>query len=149
MWYWVTIVGIVCDIGQTIKDGMSKTPQYKDSIIREIPGKSSLYLNLLIIKNSIKTSVLQKYHEASPCTTKKLKVKAPKPIFLVFGKSYLNKTWSSVLNSTYPLSLIPTPCSLSPSTVPFKKFMWWFFFFSLLLLLLLPSKSKVNSYSLA
>ena len=34
------------------------------------------------------------------------------------------KTWSSVSNSTsvlpfipYPLSLIPTPCSLSPSTV--------------------------------
>ena len=37
----------------------------------------------------------------------------------------------------YPLSLIPTPWSLSPSTVPFQKFRWGLFFLSLFLLFLL------------
>ena len=49
-----------------------------------------------------------------------------------------------------PLSLIPTPSSLSPSTVPFKKFRWGFFLLLLLsllllMMLLLLSQAKVKS----
>ena len=43
----------------------------------------------------------------------------------------------------YPLSLSPTPCSLSPSAVPCQKFRWGFLSLSLLLLLL--SQAKVKS----
>ena len=63
-------------------------------------------------------------------------------------KKKRNKTWSSVSNSTlvlpfipYHLSLIPTPCSLSPSTVPFTKFRWGLLWLWLLWL----SQAKVKS----
>ena len=61
------------------------------------------------------------------------------------------KTWSSVSNSTlilpfipypFPLSLIPTPCFLSPSTVPFTKFRWGLLSFLRLWLWLSPAKVK-------
>ena len=46
----------------------------------------------------------------------------------------------------YPLSLIPTPWSLSTSAVPFKKFRWGLFLsLSLLSLSLLLSQVKVKS----
>ena len=47
---------------------------------------------------------------------------------------------------SYPLSLIPTPCSLFPSTVPFAKFRWGLLsFLSFLSLLWLLSPAKVKS----
>ena len=45
----------------------------------------------------------------------------------------------------YPLSLIPTTCSLSPSAVTFKKFRWALFLSLSLLSLLLLSPVKVKS----
>ena len=50
---------------------------------------------------------------------------------------------------SYPLTLIPNPCSLSPNRVPYKKFRWGLLWLSLWLFLslflLLLSKVKVKS----
>ena len=66
------------------------------------------------------------------------------------NKNKRNKTWSSVSNSTsvlpfIPYPLTPTPCSLSPRTVPFMKFRWGLSFLSFSLSFLWLSPAKVKS----
>ena len=76
--------------------------------------------------------------------SKKLELKQVRFSFIHISKNKFDKTWSSVSNSTSVLPLIPTPCSFSPSTVPFNKFRWGLLF----LLFLSYRRYRAYCYSL-